>query len=86
MRAGEGLIFTSLNVHGSQENTTSRGCLAFTARVMAPNTVYEGWSKDTYIAPAGNVNHPVSGLKGIQMSGRRHHPRTSMADATSRHT
>lgn len=82
MKAGEGIIFTSLNVHGSYANTTPRGRLAFAARVTGPHTaVYEGWTKDTYILPTGNVDHSVAGLKCIQMAGERHYGGNRMARA-----
>ncbi|MFV0523379.1 MAG: phytanoyl-CoA dioxygenase family protein [Acidimicrobiales bacterium] len=80
MRAGEGLIFTSLNLHGSHRNGTDRGRLALAARVVGPQVaVYEGWDRDTYITPVGRIRHPIDGLECIQMAGGNVHPGNRVA-------
>jgi ectoine hydroxylase-related dioxygenase (phytanoyl-CoA dioxygenase family) len=71
MRAGECIIFTSLNVHGSHPNTTARDPrLSFVGRFTTNDVrVWPDMTEDIFSTPAGQVAFPTGPLKVIQVHG-----------------
>ncbi|MEQ8716297.1 MAG: phytanoyl-CoA dioxygenase family protein [Acidimicrobiales bacterium] len=71
MRAGECIIFTSLNVHGSHANSTrSDSRLAFVGRFTTNDVrVWPDMTTDVFSTPAGQLPFPTEPLKVIQVHG-----------------
>lgn len=71
MSAGECIIFTSLNVHGSHANSTDHDPrLAFVGRFTTNDVrVWPDMSEDTFSTPAGQLPFPTEPLKVIQVHG-----------------
>ena len=72
MKAGEAVIFTSLNMHASYSNTTEDDTrLAFIGRITSNSVkVYEGMEEDKYPTPEGYKNFSTAPISSIQLHGK----------------
>lgn len=72
MKAGEFIIFTSLNTHASYPNTTSDDTrLALAGRYTTTDVkVYDGFNKDVCATPEGEIPFDVAKCACMQVLGR----------------
>ncbi len=75
MKAGEFIIFTSLNTHASHPNiTTDDTRLAFAGRYTTTDVkVYNGFRKDVCATPEGEIPFDVSRCACMQVMGEDHY-------------
>lgn len=71
MKAGEFIIFTSLNTHASHPNvTTDDTRLAFAGRYTTTDVkVYEGFDKDVFATPEGEIPFDITRCACLQVLG-----------------
>lgn len=71
MKAGDFIIFTSLNMHASHPNsTTDETRLAFAGRYTNNDVkVYSGFEHDFFPTPEGNIKFPLDKIGCIQAHG-----------------
>jgi non-haem Fe2+, alpha-ketoglutarate-dependent halogenase len=72
MKAGEFIIFTSLNTHASHPNTTTGDTrLALAGRYTTPDVkVYDGFRKDVCATPEGEIPFDVTHCACMQVLGK----------------
>lgn len=71
MKAGEAIIFTSLNTHASFPNISSDNRLAFAGRFTRSDVaVYKGFETDIFPTPEGNIEWDISKVKCIPVLGK----------------
>ena len=72
VRAGEFILFTSVNMHASWPNrTTDSHRLAFGGRYTTNDVVvYKDFDHDTFPTPEGYIPHPIEELACIQVHGQ----------------
>ncbi|MEO1259506.1 MAG: phytanoyl-CoA dioxygenase family protein [Bacteroidota bacterium] len=72
MRAGEAIIFTSLNMHGSYPNTSEEDTrFAFVGRFTTNSVkVFDGMERDIMATPEGYKSYSTLPLRCIQVHGK----------------
>jgi len=78
MRAGEAIIFSSLNVHASHPNLTNSARLAFAGRFTTNDVkVYPDQNEDAFPTAEGLIPFPLDKIGSIQVHGtdKFHHNR-----------
>ena len=84
MKAGEAVIFTSLNTHGSYPNTGNHERLALAGRITANDVrVYHDMEVDLFPTPKGAVEYPLAPIKCIQILGEDKFGYNRIADQPS---
>lgn len=79
MRAGEGVLFTSMVCHASYSNTTDKPRLAIGGRYTTTDTeVYPGFTTDFAPTKDGLIEFPVEGIKSFMLSGKQKCPTNRM--------
>ena len=71
MKAGEGVIFSSLNTHASYPNITQGDTrLGFAGRYTSNDVkVYDGWTEDVFPTPEGAKSFSLENVASIQVHG-----------------
>jgi hypothetical protein len=70
LKAGEAIIFSSLNVHGSYPNVTDDSRLAFAGRFTSNNVkVYNGFTYDWFQTPKGPMKFDLDKIACMQVAG-----------------
>lgn len=70
LKAGEAIIFSSLNVHGSYPNVTDDTRLAFAGRFTSNNVkVYNGFTYDWFQTPKGPMKFDLDKIACMQVAG-----------------
>lgn len=72
VKAGEAIIFTSLNMHASHDNTSADDRrLTFVGRYTSGRVaVFEGLTHDAVSTPNGRMTFPIDRLGSVQVHGR----------------
>lgn len=76
VKAGEAIVFSSLNMHASRPNTSKNLTrLAYAGRYTSPDiAVYEGKNADVFATPEGNVPFSLDRVKLFMANGQdRYH-------------
>ena len=73
MKAGQFVIFTSSNMHGSHPNTSDYSRIAFAGRYTSNDVkVYDGFNHDFFPTAKGNIEFPLDNIGCMQVKGKDH--------------